>query len=134
VGVGQIGIGGVLLGALASGPLTCLEAGEDEPTEVRTARQIWMSDCTHCHGPTGRGDGEQAPGLDPPVPDFGDPCKTRTNAQIEWAIMRGGESFAGNPAMRAHHELADAPEVLGTLVTYVQAMRVEGECKGSGGG
>jgi mono/diheme cytochrome c family protein len=129
VGGGQILVGTMLLGALAGGPLTCLEAGEDEPTEVRTARQIWMSDCAHCHGPTGRGDGEQAAGLAPPVPDFGDPCKTRSSERIEQAIMRGGESFEGNPAMRPHHELADEPEVLRALVTYVQKMRIEGECK-----
>jgi hypothetical protein len=132
---GHIGVGIVLLGALASGPLTCLEAGEDEPTEVRTARQIWMSDCSHCHGPTGRGDGPQAAGLDPPVPDFGDPCKSRTASRIERAIMRGGESFEGNPAMRPHHELGDEPEVLQTLVRYVQEMAVRepGECKTGGG-
>lgn len=128
----QLGVGVVLLVALANGPLTCLEAGEDEPTEVRTARQIWMSDCSHCHGPTGRGDGEQAAGLAPPVPDFGDPCKARSASQIEQAIMRGGESFAGNPAMRAHHELGDAPEVLQTLVTFVQEMRVAGDCQRGG--
>jgi mono/diheme cytochrome c family protein len=129
VGGAQLCVGMVLLGALASGPLTCLEAGEDEPTGARTARQIWMSDCAHCHGPAGRGDGPQAAGLDPPVPDFGDPCKSRTALQIEWAIMRGGESFAGNPAMRPHHELGDEPEVLQSLVRYVQEMRVAGECE-----
>ena len=100
-----------LSGALASGPLTCLSAGDDEPEATRSARQIWMSDCVRCHGATGRGDGEEAAGLSPPVPDFGDPCRSRSGARIERVILRGAEGLPGNAAMQPHHQLADAPDV-----------------------
>ncbi|MCA9709048.1 MAG: hypothetical protein KDK70_24600 [Myxococcales bacterium] len=125
-------VGLALLGVLASGPLTCLEAGEDEPAPTRTARQIWMTDCVRCHGAQGRGDGPDAAGLSPAVPDFGDPCRPRSAERIEQAILQGAESFEGNPAMRPHHELRDAREVLVELVGFVQAMRAQGECPGGG--
>ena len=121
-------VAGTLLAAIASGPLTCLEAGEDEPAPTRSARQIWMGDCAGCHGAVGRGDGQDAAGLSPTVPDFGDPCRSRTDEQIEQAILHGGEGFEGNPAMRPHHALADSPEVLESMVGFVQAMRVPGSC------
>jgi len=125
---------GVLLVVLVSSPLTCLSAGDDEPVATRSARQIWMSDCMRCHGPQGRGDGEEAEGLSPAVPDLGDPCRSRSEEEIERAILRGAESFEGNPAMLAHHQLADAPDVLESLVGFVQAMRGEGECAVKDGG
>lgn len=119
---------------MTMGPLTCLSAGDDEPVATRSARQIWMNDCMRCHGLQGRGDGEEAVGLSPPVPDFGDPCRSRDEDQIERAILRGAQSFEGNPAMLAHHQLADAPDVLESLVGFVQAMRGEGECAAKDGG
>ena len=118
----------ILLGVAAWGPLTCLEAGEADTPHERTANEIWVTDCAKCHGMAGDGKGEQAAEIDPPVPDFTDPCRRVSDDWVERTIVRGGEANHGNPAMRAHHELEDSPAVLGLLVEYVQALRPQTPC------
>lgn len=126
---GRLGALALVLGAGAWGPLTCLEAGEADTPHERTANEIWVNDCAKCHGMAGDGKGELAAEIDPPVPDFTDPCRRVSDDWVERTILRGGEANHGNPAMKAHHELEDAPAVLGLLVEYVQALRPQTPCK-----
>jgi hypothetical protein len=117
----------LVLVSLAS-PMTCLDPGDtDDPVE-KQAREIWIRDCASCHGMAGDGQGVRADELDPPPPDFADPCRKLSPEWIERVILSGGESYRGNPAMRAHHELAHRPEVLEKLVTHVHSLRREGAC------
>lgn len=108
--------------------MTCLESGDaDDPVE-RQAREIWVTECAGCHGLTGDGRGPEARDLQPPPPDFSDPCRKLTDTWIERVIVSGGASYRGNPAMRPHHELEHRREILDKLVTYVQSLRREGAC------
>ena len=43
-----------LFGVVA-GPLTCIEADEDDPPHLRTAKRIWADECAGCHGLAGDG-------------------------------------------------------------------------------
>jgi hypothetical protein len=111
-----------------AGPMTCLDADDtDDPIEAR-ARQIWVRDCGTCHGMAGDGAGVRAGELDPPPPDFGDPCRSLSPEWIERVILSGGASYRGSPAMRPHHELKHRPEVLEKLVTHVHSLRRPGAC------
>jgi mono/diheme cytochrome c family protein len=116
-----------LIALIALGPLTCLEGDPDDPTHAR-ARAVWIEDCADCHGLTGLGDGQRASELDPPPPDFRDPCRKITDEWIERVILSGGASYGGSEAMRAHHELHHDREVLEQLVAYVQLLRDPGPC------
>lgn len=116
------------LSGVLAGPLTCIEADEDDPPAVRTAKRVWAEDCAACHGLAGDGTGAAGKGLSPPVPSFTDPCRPASREWIERVIVEGGESFRGNPAMQPHHELKETPEVLAAMVDVIHAMRGEGEC------
>lgn len=121
----------LLLGVagLFASPLTCIEADEDDPPGIQAAKKIWADDCAKCHGLAGDGSGEAGKDLVPKVPSFTDPCRPASKAWIERVIVEGAESFQGNPAMRAHHELKATPEVLAAMVDVIHAMRTEGECQ-----
>jgi mono/diheme cytochrome c family protein len=118
---------GIRIALIALGPLTCL--GDDlDDAKYSRAREVWVEDCADCHGLTGRADGQLAAGLDPPAPDFRDPCRKITDEWIERVILSGGASYGGSAAMKAHHELRYDAVVLRQLVTYVQALREPGPC------
>ena len=118
---------GIRIAIFALGPWTCLGGDLDDPKYTR-AREVWVEDCADCHGLTGRADGQLAATIDPPPPDFRDPCRKITDEWIERVILSGGASYGGSEAMKAHHELHYEPDVLRQLVTYVQALREPGPC------
>jgi mono/diheme cytochrome c family protein len=117
-----------LAAILIASPMTCLEGGEtDDPVEAE-ARKIWTRECGSCHGMAGDGAGLRSAELDPPAPDFSDPCRHLSPEWIERVILSGGASYRGSAAMRPYHELTHRPEVLQKLVTHVHSLRREGAC------
>ena len=102
--------------------------GDLDDVEYSRAREVWIEDCADCHGLTGQADGRLAAGIDPPPPDFRDPCRKVTDEWIARVILSGGASYGGSESMRAHHELQYEPVVLEQLVTFVQALRQPGPC------
>lgn len=123
----MLSITGIRVGILALGPWTCL-VGDLDDVEYSRAREVWIDDCADCHGLTGRADGQLAAGIDPPPPDFRDPCRKITDEWIARVILSGGASYGGSEAMRGHHELQYEPVVLEQLVTFVQALREPTPC------
>lgn len=125
-------IEGLCLVGLTLGPLTCLDVENSDDPSVSKARRIWIDECADCHGLAGDGDGKLAATLTPRPPDFKDPCRKITDAWIERVILSGGASYGGSEAMRPHHQLEHEPEVLANLVTFVQALRDDTQCRAAG--
>ena len=94
----------------------------------RAAHELWIRECADCHGIVGAKDGRLTATLDPPPPDFSDPCRPLTDAWIARVILDGGATWGGNAAMRSHHELSEHAETLAALVELVQGFRGTGAC------
>ncbi len=121
-----------LLSAVLGPDDGCLALFESSPpadADRRAAHELWIRECADCHGVVGGVDGRLSATLDPPPPDFSDPCRALTDEWIARVILDGGASFSGSPAMRSHHELAEHPATVVALVELVQGFRGVGPCK-----
>jgi len=122
----------ILMSAVLGPDEGCLALFEGSPpadADRRAAHELWIRECADCHGVVGAVDGRLSAGLDPPPPDFSDPCRPITDEWIARVILDGGASFNGNPAMRSHHELSEHPGTVVALVELVQGFRGVGSCK-----
>jgi len=118
-----------IVGGPDDGCLSAFEGGAPPVAEAqRLSQELWIRECADCHGIGGAADGSKSAALDPPAPDFTDPCRPAKDEWVARVILDGGASFHGSAAMRAHHELDDRPEVLAALVELVQGFRSLGPC------
>lgn len=90
---------------LDAGPAAGLSTAE-------LAEMAWKNQCTSCHGPTGRGDGPQAPMLHPP--DFGSKewQAQHTDAELAASIANGKNKMP---------KFGLPERVIGALVARVRA-------------
>jgi len=81
------------------------------------AQQIFSTRCFACHGPTGRGDGPGAAGLNPKPRNYHDAAwqSAASDDQIEKAIVYGGAAIGKSPAMVGNPDLGSRPEVVAAL-------------------
>ena len=62
------------------------------PEVLEKGRDLYQQHCAVCHGPSGRGDGPAAPGLDPPPADLARVARMpiASDAYLYWTIAEGG--------------------------------------------
>lgn len=99
------------------------ELGVD-PAIAAQAKILWETRCAPCHGPYGDGKGPAGAALDPPPRNFheGKWQAAAADAHIKKVILEGGPSSGLSPAMTAHLELRDRPELLEQLVIILRGL------------
>ncbi|MBL8602319.1 MAG: cytochrome c [Myxococcales bacterium] len=82
---------------------------------------IFEARCASCHGADGRGDGLLGRTSVPPARNFHDPAwqASRTDAQLEDVIRRGGLAVGKSPLMPASPDLV--PSQMAELVRFIRA-------------
>jgi len=81
------------------------------------ADSLFATRCASCHGPNGEGNGPAAAGLDPKPRNYHDLTwqTATTDAEIEKAILDGGEAVGKSPAMAPNPDLQSKPGVVAAL-------------------
>jgi len=100
-------------------------AGEDVPAAAAAeADKVWTSRCTHCHGPSGAGDGPVSAKLDPHPRALNDPEWQRgvNDAHIETVIVKGGSAVRLSPFMPGNPDLASKGDVVRALRMKVRSL------------
>lgn len=88
--------------------------------DLTAGRAIYEEHCAACHGVTGRGDGPNAAGMNPPPPALGDAA---TMADVSPALMFRITSvgIAGTPMVPWSEKLT--PDQRWDVISYINAMR-----------
>jgi hypothetical protein len=86
------------------------------------ARWLYDTRCSFCHGPTGRGDGEGAGGLETRPRDFArsELLDRRGSGHLETIILRGGPSVGLSALMPPNPDLKAKPDVVAALRDIVR--------------
>jgi mono/diheme cytochrome c family protein len=92
--------------------------------EMEIGKQTFQTYCAGCHGETGAGDGFNSFSLDPHPRDLGDPTfqKTKSNADLQDAIRRGGAGVGLSALMPPWGRTLDARHVDATVL-YIRSLR-----------
>jgi mono/diheme cytochrome c family protein len=67
-------------------------------TRESEGRRVFVQRCATCHGPEGRGDGQNAYNLQPPPPDFRESLPELAEADRR-RVIRGGTAALGRSAL-----------------------------------
>jgi mono/diheme cytochrome c family protein len=86
-------------GAAPAGKAAVQEAFKDDALSAREARghRVFLQRCATCHGPQGRGDGQNAYNLQPPPPDFQESLPRLSPADRRKVIEGGTASLGRSP-------------------------------------
>ncbi len=87
-------------------------------TEAR-GRRLFLQRCATCHGPQGRGDGQNAYNLDPPPPDFQSSLARLAVADRRRVIEDGTVSIGRSPLCPPRRRTLGADEV-DALVAWLE--------------
>ena len=92
--------------------------------EMEIGKQTFQTYCAGCHGEAGAGDGFNSFSLDPHPRDLSDPAfqKTKSNADLEDAIRRGGAGVGLSSLMPPWGRTLDARHV-DAVVLYIRSLR-----------
>ena len=110
----------------ANEPVTDASTTRSAPAATTTVdlargRDLYKTNCTPCHGETGRGDGPAAGVLKPPPRDHTDRAymSTLTNEDLAKVIQIGG-AIKNKPLMPGNPQIRGAD--LDALVAYVRSL------------
>lgn len=108
------------------------EAGTSAPSDaaVASAKKIFATYCSTCHGTTGLGDGAAAAALNPKPRSFTDATWQRTvsDDHLTKVILEGGAAVKLSPLMAPSKAMFD-PEPAGTIDAMVALVRELGKPK-----
>lgn len=77
------------------------------PPSLARGAQLYRRHCAQCHGPTGRGDGVLAAGLDPPPADFTDPALAASSPVEFFRKINVGVAATAMPGFAEQFDLGD---------------------------
>lgn len=104
----------IFLGVLWSG--TTIAAGKGDSEK---GKNIFRESCQHCHGFTGKGDGEMASYLTPPPSNLAsETTKAKSDKELKDVIMKGreGTAMAGMEGALEESQLND-------LLAYLRSLK-----------
>lgn len=113
---------GIVAGGVGTWVVAAARADTVPAAAMTEAEQIYKVRCTTCHGPTGKGDGPAAAGLNPKPRDMtsAEWQKSVTDEHIEKIIKGGGPAVGKSPLMPANPDLANKPDVIKALRMIVR--------------
>lgn len=119
--------GGILLATQQPAPEPRDDSARSIPLDEDAraqARWIYDTRCSFCHGPTGRGDGEGARGLEPAPSDFAsvEALAVRGSGHVEAIILGGGPAVGRSAAMPPNPDLKGKPGVVAALRDIVREL------------
>jgi len=117
--------GSVLAAACHRGPSppqrdALQEAFREEGLTADEARghQVFLARCATCHGPEGRGDGQNAYNLDPPPPDF-QKSLAKLSVADRRRVVEGGTAALGRSTLCPPYGRSLSPEEEDALVAWM---------------
>jgi len=119
-----LGRNGILLVMLILGSLSSNASAESASNEELTrGKRIFNHYCAACHGVTGRGDGPNAPYLDPLPRDLSSERFLRrlTDLYLNKVIQSGGNSVSKSTLMPAYGKTLSQQEV-GDIIAYIRTL------------
>jgi mono/diheme cytochrome c family protein len=98
------------------------EAFKDDALSAREARghRVFLQRCATCHGPQGRGDGQNAYHLDPPPPDFQESLAKLPVADRR-KVIEGGTAALGRSPLCPPWGRSLGPEDVDALLAWLEA-------------
>ena len=118
---------GVLVTAACSGPAPApardavQEAFREDGLAGVEARghRLFVERCATCHGPQGRGDGQNASNLDPPPPDF-QSSLAKLSLLDRRRVVEGGTSALGRSPLCPPRSHSLEPEEVDAIVAWLE--------------
>jgi len=96
--------------------------GDDALTARESrGRQLFAERCATCHGPRGRGDGQNAYNLSPPPPDFAKSLSALSPSERRRVIVEGTAALGRSPLCPPRGTALDDDEI-GALLAYLDVM------------
>jgi len=108
------------------------EAFKDDALSAREARghRIFRQRCATCHGPEGRGDGQNAYNLQPPPPDFQESLP-KLSAEDRRKVVEGGTAALGRSASCPPWGRSLGPDDVDAVLAWLEAVSRGGPHPGS---
>jgi mono/diheme cytochrome c family protein len=98
------------------------EAFQDDALSAQEARghRVFLQRCATCHGPQGRGDGQNAYNLQPPPPDFQESL-ARLSAADRRKVIEGGTAALGRSPLCPPWGRSLGPDDVDDLLAWLEA-------------
>jgi len=108
--------------APAPGKDAVQEAFKDDALSAQEARghRVFQQRCATCHGPQGRGDGQNAYNLDPPPPDFQESL-AKLSAADRRKVIDGGTAALGRSPLCPPWGRSLGPDDVDALLAWLEA-------------
>jgi mono/diheme cytochrome c family protein len=99
--------------------------------DAQAGKVIYDTNCSSCHGPTGKGDGPVGQALNPAPRDFstGDfkfdtdnDGTTGSDTDLDNVITKGGSAYGGSPLMAPWGHLAEKDRQ--NVIAYIRSLKV----------
>ena len=113
------------------------EAFRDDALSAQEARghRVFRQRCATCHGPQGRGDGQNAYNLQPPPPDFQESL-ARLSVADRRRVIEGGSAALGRSTLCPPWGRSLGPDDVAAILAWLEAAArpaPEPECDGQAG-
>jgi mono/diheme cytochrome c family protein len=108
--------------APAPGKDAVQEAFRDDALDAREARghRVFLQRCATCHGPQGRGDGQNAYNLQPPPPDFRESL-AKLSVGDRRKVIEGGTAALGRSPLCPPWGRSLGPDDVEALLAWLEA-------------
>ncbi len=115
---------------LATAAGTLIAPGAAFAADAAAGKQTFITNCSSCHGETGKGDGPIGAVLDPKPRDLSQAAfkfdtdkdgKAGTDADLDNVMRNGAGAYGGSPLMAPWPTLSDADRA--NIIAYIRSLK-----------